>query len=973
LTPTVPVEPTLEPTIPVEPTATLVPTIPVEPTLPPSPVPTDCPTFNGGEVFVEQNGLVIVEAEAVSNLNGWTLGSNGDVTGSFIEWTGPNRLNGSGAGTQGLLEYYVQINTPGVYRFNWRSNIVDGQPGSDHNDSWVRVLVQPDSNYYAEKQGNRIYPRGSQAFINGLGGAPNGSSGNGFFKVYRSGNDSFKWDAKTSDNDGTPVYVNFASAGVYTVQIAGRSNGHKIDRFGFALNNNMFQSNPPTSPTTTGGNDCGPAPTQVAGNPTVTPIPPTDVPTQVPPTETLIPTLVPPEPTETLIPTLVPPEPTATLIPTLVPPEPTATLIPTLVPPEPTATLIPTDVPTQVPPTATFAPPTQVPPTQAPPTDVPGMPVPSAFLLVNADTNTPIMPITNGDSINMAVLPTDQLNIVAQFVPGSEASIGSVIFQLSQGNSTHTRTENVAPYAVYGDRSGNYIGWNPSLGEYTLTAMIYSGRQGSGEASQPITVSFSFVDYTVPPTMVPTTVPTLVPTTVPTLPPDPTTAPNPTTVPPATPIPGPTVPMVQSLILVDAEADVPMVVLTDGALIDMSTLPTNKVNIIAEFAPEDAPNVGSVAFNMVSADSTYDIVESRAPYALFGNVDDLPDYNIGELLTGQYTLTATVYSEAKAEGEAGTPLSLTFSIINEPPTPVPPTPTPVPSGPSAEIVGFVLVDAASDNIVGVIPNNATLDLNQLPSRQLNIIAQVNAPNGALVQEVLFQLTGTEDRQMVDDFAPYSLIGEQGSDFLGWTPAVGDYVLRGIPLELVNGTVTPAGELAIQFTVIDSAPGGGVQNPTPPPGQPTQQPTQPANPGPQPTPVPGQPTDTPPVQNGSSAVTAFILIDAASDIDLSQIQSGAVIDVNRLPHRRINIRVDVSAGPGETISEIEYQLSGPETHNTRVDAPYALWGGRGNNNYNYNPWQPTTGSYSLTAIPHLEGGGTGTPRTIQFTIEDSRGR
>ena len=69
---------------------------------------------------------------------------------------------------------------------------------------------------------------------NGSGKTPNpaGSSKDGWFKIYRGGSDlSFKWQSSTSDNDGHDIYVEFDTAGVYTMEISARSSGHAIDQF----------------------------------------------------------------------------------------------------------------------------------------------------------------------------------------------------------------------------------------------------------------------------------------------------------------------------------------------------------------------------------------------------------------------------------------------------------------------------------------------------------------------------------------------------------------------------------------------------------------------------------------------------------------------------------------------------------------------------------------------------------------------
>ena len=58
---------------------------------------------------------------------------------------------------------------------------------------------------------------------------PEGASGNGYFKVYTN-TLGWNWATQTSDFDPHKVYAVFNSAGVYTIEVSGRSQGHFIDR-----------------------------------------------------------------------------------------------------------------------------------------------------------------------------------------------------------------------------------------------------------------------------------------------------------------------------------------------------------------------------------------------------------------------------------------------------------------------------------------------------------------------------------------------------------------------------------------------------------------------------------------------------------------------------------------------------------------------------------------------------------------------
>jgi glucose/arabinose dehydrogenase len=116
----------------------------------------------------------------------------------------------------------------------------------------------------------------------------------------------------------------------------------------------------------------------------------------------------------------------------------------------------------------------------------------TSFTLINADTDQPISgydPISSGANLNLAVLPTRNLNIRANTSP---SAVGSVRFGLD-GNPAYA-TDNTAPYALAGDNGADYIAWTPAVGSHSLTATPYSGADGSGTAGTAKTLSFNVTD-----------------------------------------------------------------------------------------------------------------------------------------------------------------------------------------------------------------------------------------------------------------------------------------------------------------------------------------------------------------------------------------------------------------------------------------------------------------------------------------------
>ena len=134
------------------------------------------------------------------------------------------------------------------------------------------------------------------------------------------------------------------------------------------------------------------------------------------------------------------------------------------------------------------------------------------LVLINADTDMPIMDLINGTVINVATMSTTNFNIQATLVANS-GSVGSIKF--GYNTRPNFRTEASAPYAFCGD-------WSPSGNYHTCTNLVtsalphvvsatpYSGSTASGTKGLTKTVSFLIIDQ--PPTVAPTKMPSVAPT-----------------------------------------------------------------------------------------------------------------------------------------------------------------------------------------------------------------------------------------------------------------------------------------------------------------------------------------------------------------------------------------------------------------------------------------------------------------------------
>lgn len=202
---------------------------------------------------------------------------------------------------------------------------------------------------------------------------------------------------------------------------------------------------------------------------------------------------------------------TAPVSPTPTPGGPTAT-----VSPSPTRTPSPTPSPTQGPsPTAG--------PTAAGPT------ITSLVLVRNSPAGQSIMPMTNGTTINLATLPTQDVNVQAF----GSAGTTSIAFTLTTSQGFYDHNEATSPFALCGD-------WDPcpantllGLGSHVLQVTASAGSQ----AGPSLNITFAVISPTPTPTA--TASPSVSPSPSPTRSPSPSPTRTPAPAPTASPTPSP--------------------------------------------------------------------------------------------------------------------------------------------------------------------------------------------------------------------------------------------------------------------------------------------------------------------------------------------------------------------------------------------------------------------------------------------------
>lgn len=222
---------------------------------------------------------------------------------------------------------------------------------------------------------------------------------------------------------------------------------------------------------------------------------------------------------------------------------------------------------------------------QSPPTADdfdPSIPGVVGFTLVDAEGGAPdpdVRALESGAVINVSGLSAGSAALRADI--GADIRIGSVRIELL-GPITAAATDDAAPYTLFGDDGlGDYGGTTLPNGDYRIVAMHHVGRDGRDAAGAPMAADFSVTGSVDAP-------------------------------------PSPVI----GFTLVDAERGEDVASITEGATLDLFSIPSSRFAIRAEV--NDDAGVGSVRLALRGPVSATD-VEALAPYALYGD-DGRGDY-----------------------------------------------------------------------------------------------------------------------------------------------------------------------------------------------------------------------------------------------------------------------------------------------------------------------------------------------------------
>ena len=112
----------------------------------------------------------------------------------------------------------------------------------------------------------------------------------------------------------------------------------------------------------------------------------------------------------------------------------------------------------------------------------------AGFTLVDTSDQSEVATLTEGAAVTIDDPASGSYGIRVEVATGAE--VGSVRLELS-GDKSVSRTENMAPYSLYGDDGTNLNGENLPVGSYTLRAAPYSENNLGGDELQALEISFS--------------------------------------------------------------------------------------------------------------------------------------------------------------------------------------------------------------------------------------------------------------------------------------------------------------------------------------------------------------------------------------------------------------------------------------------------------------------------------------------------
>ncbi|MCW1923697.1 tandem-95 repeat protein [Luteolibacter arcticus] len=423
----------------------------------------------------------------------------------------------------------------------------------------------------------------------------------------------------------------------------------------------------------------------------------------------------------------------------------------------------------------------------------------ATLMLVNADTDDDIGPITNGMTINLAVTGAN-LNVRADTSP---SIVGSVRFGLD--GVADFMTQSSAPYTLGGDAPGDdYLPWTPSLGSHTLVATPFTAASGGGTVGSPTTLNFTVINT--PPSGSPVASAgsdrsITLPTSSVVINGSGTDSGGSISGYSWSQVSGPS----NATLSGGGTANLTASGLVQGSYVFRLTVTDNSgltgyddltvtVNAAAGVPVANAGSdkaitlpTSSVVFNGSGTDSggsisAYSWSQVSGPSTATLSGQGTANLTASGLVQGPYVFRLTVTDNSGLTATDN--VTVTVSAAT--------------GGSGQSVTTLMLIDADTDSEIGPIQNGSTIDL-AVVGANLNIRADTS-PNP--VGSVRFSLNDVADYATQTN-APYAMGGDALTDFWPWTPPLGSLTVTATPYTAAGGTGVAGTAKTVTFTVINS--------------------------------------------------------------------------------------------------------------------------------------------------------------------------
>jgi hypothetical protein len=232
---------------------------------------------------------------------------------------------------------------------------------------------------------------------------------------------------------------------------------------------------------------------------------------------------------------------------------------------------------------------------------------------------------------------------------------------------------------------------------------------------------------------------------------------------------------VERFVLIDADADIPIMDIYNGQQIEVTDLPTQNLSIQAIVNG----NVESV-YIQIRGTFFSDKIENYEPYTAFGDNRQTGDIAGRNFRLGDYLVRSTAHSEDNLRGDRSDILSVRFSIVDNISRPA--------------VGSFTLVDPASDSDIAELQNGYVINRSTI-----NVRANANDETES-VRFYLLNSAGQVIFRSLENVVPYAAFGDRSGDYRSATLRDGVYYLKAVPYSANSAAGARGEESVIRFEI-----------------------------------------------------------------------------------------------------------------------------------------------------------------------------